>query len=104
MINADRALRDALQKYMNSNNYHPDKLKHQLIKRAYDPENMLIKKGLEAALEGTIVITPLAFEGLTNSLSDTQEEVNEWMLMLWNYIYNNGPNPDQEEDSADIIG
>lgn len=95
MTTPDSAIRDALRTYMNANSYHPDKLKRQLTERADDPENVLIRDGLREAIDSSS-IQPTAFEGLTNSLADTQEEVNEWMQALWAYIYEDGPEPDDE--------
>ena len=81
---------------MNANSYHPDKLKRQLTERADLPGNVDIRDGLRAAIDGSLV-TPGQFEGLTNSLADTQEEVDAWMQRLWAFIYEDGPEPDDED-------
>jgi len=39
-------------------------------------------------------LSPETFEGLTNSLADTQEEVDAWLKALWAYVCDDGPEID----------
>lgn len=90
---AHEALCTALDKYLNANDYMPERFKAQLTDFAHVPRNGLLKDGLRAAIDGSTV-APEAFEGLTNCLIDTQDEVDAWLAALWAFVYEDGPEPD----------
>ena len=93
MSDAQEAFQAAVNKYLNANDYMPERLKRQLTERADDPRNIASRDGLRDAID-TSALSPGAFEGLTNSLADTQEEVDQWLTELWAYVYEDGPEPE----------
>ena len=93
MNDAQQAFRAAINKYLNANDYMPERLKRQLTERADDPRNILTREGLREAIDDS-ALSPGAFEGLTNSIADTQEEVDRWLTDLWAYFYEDGPEPE----------
>ena len=92
-MTANEAIREAIDTYLNSNDYLPEKLKAQLTDWAHLDRNVLVKEGLEEAIKNS-TISPLQLEGLTNSAADTQEDVDQFLKSLWAYVYEDGPEPE----------
>ena len=87
------ALCTAFDKYLNANDYAPERLKKQLTDHAGLARNVQARDGLRNAIDHS-GLAPEVFEGITNSLIDTQDEVDAWLAGLWAYVYEDGPRPD----------
>ena len=87
-----KALHKAIETFLHANAYMPERFKRQLIDHKDLPRNILVREGLTEAIRDSSLSVG-SFEGLTNSLLDTQDEVDEWLGHLWRYVYEDGPDP-----------
>lgn len=95
MSEAQEALETAIETFLHADDYLPEQFKKQLTTWAHLERNVLLKEGLEVAIRDKTV-SPESLEGMTNTLVDTQEEVDGFLAALWAYIYEDGPEPDAE--------
>ena len=93
MTKSDELFLEAIETFFHSNDYNPHLFKRTLLDYPNTTRNILILEGFKRAIEQK-TIEPLDWEGLTNSLIDTQEEVDRVLLAIWAYVFEEGPIPD----------
>lgn len=96
MTKAEESFLKAIETYLNSNDFRPENFKLTLLNYPNSPRNISILEGFKIFLEKKS-ITPETWEGLTNSLIDTQEEVDLVIRALWKYVYEDGDAPNWQE-------
>lgn len=88
----DKFLKD-MRDYLHVNNYRVAALKKLMLNFGDKPDNAHFKDALRAAIDNSSV-PPGVFEARTDMLLDTQGEVDAWLQSLWDYIYEDGAEPE----------
>jgi hypothetical protein len=86
MVKYPEPLANLLSLFCNVNATDISGLKRQLLKISGIKREKLFRKQLsDAILHGTI--TPDAYEKLTGEDFDSQDDLKNWLLSLWNELY-----------------
>ena len=93
MSDAHTALEAAIRTYLSTSSYMPRMFILQMTSEPDTPEAQTLKAGLRAAIDGSN-LSPERFEMLTNSVTDTQEQVDTDLAELWSYAFEDGEEPD----------
>ena len=82
-----------IQDYLNANSFKVADLKDLMLNFGDKPANSHFKTALRASIDNSS-IGPDEFTAASNMLFETQEEVDEWLTEIWEYIYEDGPIPE----------